>query len=78
MMRMSFSSEADLLSRLRPGVDGLVLRDGRAYGTFLPSVWETLPESLEFLRSLKQKAGLPRDHWSESVEMFRYTTRSIG
>jgi AmmeMemoRadiSam system protein A len=78
MARMSFSSETDLLSQLRPGVDGLLLRDGRANGTFLPSVWESLPESLEFLRSLKQKAGLPRDHWSASVEVFRYTTRSIG
>jgi AmmeMemoRadiSam system protein B/AmmeMemoRadiSam system protein A len=78
MARISFSSETDLLSQLRPGVDGLLLRDGRANGTFLPSVWESLPESLEFLRSLKQKAGLPRDHWSSSVEVFRYTTRSIG
>ncbi len=69
--------EADLLARLRPGVDGLVLEDGFARATFLPDVWEQLPTPREFVRRLKQKAGLPSDHWSSTLRFQRYTARSI-
>ncbi|MCW8841592.1 MAG: AmmeMemoRadiSam system protein A, partial [Gammaproteobacteria bacterium] len=75
---MRFSSEADLLQQLRPGVDGLVLEDGLRRGTFLPSVWEQLPRPELFLRHLKQKAGLPPDYWSETLQISRYTTESFG
>ncbi len=75
---MMFSSEADLLRQLRPGVDGLILEDGPHRGTFLPSVWESLPQPLEFLRNLKMKAGLPADHWSDRVRVYRYQTESFG
>jgi AmmeMemoRadiSam system protein B/AmmeMemoRadiSam system protein A len=71
-------SEAELLSKLRPGIDGLVLRCGSAQATYLPDVWQSLPEPEAFLRTLKQKAGLSPDHWASSVEVFRYTTRAIG
>jgi AmmeMemoRadiSam system protein B/AmmeMemoRadiSam system protein A len=70
-------SEAELLGMLRPGVDGLLLRDGGAQATYLPDVWQSLPEPRGFLRSLKQKAGLSSEHWAPSVEVFRYTTRAI-
>jgi AmmeMemoRadiSam system protein A len=70
-------SEAELLSALRPGVDGLILREGRAAATFLPAVWKSLPEPRAFVRELKQKAGLPRDHWSPAVRLFRYTAEDI-
>lgn len=69
-----FSSEADLLSRIRPGIDGLILQEGFRRGTFLPSVWEELPEKKLFWRHLKMKAGLPADYWSDSLRVFRYTT----
>jgi AmmeMemoRadiSam system protein A len=69
--------EADLLDRIRPGVDGLVLRDGIHQGTFLPTVWEAMPDPSDFLRELKRKAGLPPDGWSESWELLRYTVESI-
>jgi AmmeMemoRadiSam system protein A len=75
---MSFASEEDLLSQLRPGVDGLILRDGRAQATFLPDVWGSLPEPRDFLLQLKKKAGLGPDHWAPTLEVSRYTTRSIG
>lgn len=68
-------SERDLLARLRPGVDGLVLREGVHSATFLPSVWESLPEPRAFLDALRQKAGLPRGHWSGALRFERYTTR---
>ena len=71
------SSESELIDALRPGVDGLVLRDGARQGTFLPSVWESVPEPAEFLRELKQKTGLPVNAWSSSWQVFRYTTESI-
>jgi AmmeMemoRadiSam system protein A len=71
------SSESELIDALRPGVDGLVLRDGARQGTFLPSVWESVPEPAEFLRQLKQKTGLPANAWCSSWQVFRYTTESI-
>ena len=58
---MQFTSEQDLLEQIRPGVDGLILEQGYHRGTFLPSVWQQLPDKREFLRHLKLKAGLPVD-----------------
>ena len=76
---MHFSSEADLIAQLRPGIDGLILEDGAGHrGTFLPSVWETLPQPTEFLRQLKIKAGLPPDYWSDSLRVHRYHTESFA
>jgi AmmeMemoRadiSam system protein A len=74
---MQFASEEELLAQLRPRVDGLILEEGHYRGTFLPSVWEQLPEPREFLRQLKRKAGLPSDYWSERIRVQRYTTESI-
>lgn len=73
---MEFDSEEDLLRQLRPGVDGLLLEAGFNRGTFLPTVWRTLPDARIFLAKLKTKAGLPEDFWSAEVQVRRYTTRS--
>lgn len=70
---MRFSSEADLLSQIRPGVDGLILEEGACRGTFLPSVWDELPGKAEFLEHLRLKAGLPLGYWSDTLRVFRYT-----
>jgi AmmeMemoRadiSam system protein A len=75
---LQFSDEADLVRQIRPGEDGLILEDGPHRGTFLPSVWESLPDPSEFLRQLKHKAGLAADHWSDRVRVFRYRTESFG
>lgn len=69
---MSFYSEEDLLTQLRPNIDGLILQEGSRRGTFLPSVWESLPEPIDFLRHLKQKAGFSSGYWSDSIKVFRY------
>ena len=69
---MHFTSEADALRQLRPHVDGVILTAGRHRGTFLPQVWEQLPEPRLFMAHLKQKAGLPADWWSSDVELQRY------
>ena len=75
---VSFTSEQNLITQLQPGIDGLILEEGRRRGTFLPSVWEQLPEPEEFLRHLKQKAGLAADYWSENIRIYRYRTEMIG
>ena len=76
--RIAFESEQDLLRQIRPKVDGLILTDGNYRGTFLPSVWESLPDAKQFLQHLKRKAGLPANHWSDKLEVWRYTTESFG
>jgi len=75
---MHFSDERSLLEQLRPGVDGLVLRSGSRSGTFLPQVWENIPEPKDFLRQLRLKAGLPANYWSDSLTVERYQTESFG
>lgn len=74
---MQFSSEEDLIRQLRPGIDGLILSDKGHRGTFLPAVWESLPEPRLFLAHLKLKAGLPQDYWSDTLTVQRYTVESI-
>ncbi|MFO1311181.1 MAG: AmmeMemoRadiSam system protein A [Burkholderiales bacterium] len=64
--------EDALLALLRPGIDGVVLECARRRATFLPQVWEQLPDAREFVRALKRKAGLPEDFWSEDVRISRY------
>jgi AmmeMemoRadiSam system protein B/AmmeMemoRadiSam system protein A len=58
---------------LRPHIDGVVFEYGRHRSTFLPQVWEQLPDPDEFLAYLKRKAGLPMDFWAEQVRLSRYT-----
>lgn len=70
--------EADLLARLQPGADGLIIQAAGRRATFLPKVWESLPEPRGFLSALKAKCGLPEDYWSEHVEFLRYTTTSYA
>lgn len=74
---MQFASEQDLLAQIRPGIDGLVLEDKGRRGTFLPSVWEQLPETEVFFSHLKQKAGLPANYWSDTLQISRYTVESF-
>jgi len=73
---MAFTSEQELLSQLRPGVDGIILTEAGNRGTFLPSVWENYPEPASFLSHLKMKAGLPADYWSGTMKIERYKTVS--
>jgi len=69
------TDEADALTRLRPQVDGLILAAGGRRATFLPQVWEQLPEPAVFLARLKQKAGLPAAYWSPELRLWRYTVQ---
>ena len=72
---MSFSSEADALAQLRPDIDGIIFTAGRHRSTFLPQVWEQLPDPATFMAHLKQKAGLPASYWGPNVQLERYTVK---
>ncbi|WP_431066746.1 AmmeMemoRadiSam system protein A [Methylotuvimicrobium sp.] len=74
---IALTSEQDLIDQLRPGIDGLILEEGFKRGTFLPSVWDSLPDPRQFLQHLKQKAGLPPHYWSDSIKISRYTAEII-
>ena len=69
---MEFRSEQDVLERLQPGVDGVILFEGCRRATFLPQVWEQLPEPRAFLGRLKEKAGLAAGHWSGNMMVATY------
>ncbi len=73
-----FESEKELLAKIRPGIDGLLLKEGNRTGTLLPSVWENISDPVEFLQSLKMKAGLNPFYWSDSLTVDYYTTESFS
>ncbi|WP_417224337.1 AmmeMemoRadiSam system protein A [Amphritea sp.] len=78
LIPLSVNSEAELLAALRPGVDGLVLADDGHRATFLPSVWAQLPQPERFVSQLRLKAGLPADHWGDSLRCEVYQAIKIS
>ncbi|NTV71891.1 MAG: AmmeMemoRadiSam system protein A [Azonexaceae bacterium] len=70
-----FTSEADALAQLRPGIDGVIFTAGHRRSTFLPQVWEQLPGPASFMAHLKQKAGLPANYWGSDVHLERYNVK---
>lgn len=77
MTPITFTTEDDLKSKIKPGVDGVVLAYKKKQATFLPSVWEALPTPDEFLGKLKMKMGLAPDFWSPEMRAQRYSTEII-
>jgi len=75
---IDFTDEKDLQGQLQPGIDGLILTDGVHKATFLPSVWEQLPQPEDFLNHLKLKAGLEKNYWSNNIVVLRYQTISFS
>jgi len=70
---LAYASAEELLSILQVGRDGVILRKGVRGATFLPQVWEQLPDPEDFLRHLCSKAGLPADAWrSGDLEVSTY------
>jgi len=70
--RFEVADEDDLVARLRPGIDGLVLDCGGRRATFLPQVWEAIPDPREFVVALKRKAGWSAAFWSPGMNVSRY------
>jgi len=70
---LAFLDGEELSQRLRPGIDGVILHRGEASATFLPQVWEQLPDPAAFLSHLCQKAGLPANDWRRpGLEVMTY------
>jgi AmmeMemoRadiSam system protein A len=65
--------EQRALAQLEPGLHGVTFEYGYHRSTFLPQVWDDLPDVHEFIAHLKQKAGLPPDFWDPDVKLARYT-----
>ncbi len=70
--------ENDFLNQLKPGVDGIVFEYGPHRATFLPQVWEQLPDPHTFLAHLKLKAGLATDFWHPDVLLYRYRVEKFS
>ena len=75
---LAYDRAEDLLGRLRPGVDGVILVYGFQRATFLPQVWERVPDPVQFLGMLCRKAGLPTDAWRTlPLEISTYQVQSF-
>jgi AmmeMemoRadiSam system protein A len=75
---LAFECPEDLLARLRPGIDGVILQLGLQRATFLPQVWEKVPDAPTFLSMLCEKAGLPSTAWRRPETMvYTYQVESF-
>jgi len=76
---LTYEDEDDLVDRLRPGIDGVILQFGRERATFLPQVWEQLPDVELFLDHLSIKAGRDRSAWRhQKPEVYVYQVQSFA
>lgn len=76
--QLFYSDSGDLLNKLRPDVDGVIIKKGYRQSTFLPQVWDQLPEKEEFLTHLCLKAGLGGDAWKkEDLEVSTYQAQAF-
>lgn len=76
-VEINFNGENDLLEKIVPVEDGIIIQDGSHQAVYLPSVWEQLPDKKDFLNSLKLKAGLPAEHFSDTFKAFRFKCEYI-
>jgi AmmeMemoRadiSam system protein A len=75
---LPYSDADDLLKKLRPGIDGVILKKGYHQSTFLPQVWDQLPQKEEFLNHLCLKAGLDGDEWKKgTLEVSTYQAQAF-
>jgi len=76
---LTYGDPSEIPSLLRPKIDGVVLRDGMRRATFLPQVWEKIPEPEEFLNHLCWKMGLPGDYWrTRHLEVLIYRVEEFS
>jgi len=75
---VTFADEADLLRQIRPGEDGLILESEGRRATFLPQVWQSVPDKRHFLSQLLRKAGLPLDTALARCAISRYRVLKFG
>jgi AmmeMemoRadiSam system protein A len=75
---LAATSEAEAAVALRPGIDGVYLEYRGMAATFLPQVWEDLPDPVDFLAALRHKARLPARFWDPAIRLTRYTVEKFG
>jgi AmmeMemoRadiSam system protein B/AmmeMemoRadiSam system protein A len=75
---IAFTDEADLVRKLRPGSDGLIVAAGRRRALFLPQVWSTIPGPRDFLAQLKRKAGIGEDAAGGELRAWRFVAASVS
>jgi AMMECR1 domain-containing protein len=79
MLPLAYRDSADLLAKLRPGRDGVLLERCGLAATFLPQVWEQLPAPEHFLAHLCLKAGLPATAWQDGcLEVKTYQVQAFA
>jgi uncharacterized protein len=70
---LQYKDADDLLSKLRPHIDGVIAKDGLRRATFLPQVWEKIPDPSEFMDNLCYKMGVNHRHWrNKHIDVFIY------
>jgi len=70
---LEYKDADDLISKLRPHIDGVIIKDGLRRATFLPQVWEKLPDPSEFMDNLCYKMGAAHHHWrSKHLDVLTY------
>jgi AmmeMemoRadiSam system protein A len=75
---LSYSDAKDLLNKLRPGIDGVILKKGHYQATFLPQVWEQLPDKRMFLNHLCLKAGMNENEWLKGdLQVYIYQVQAF-
>lgn len=74
---MNFADRSDALAQLRPGIDGVILASRGRRATFLPQVWEQLPDTEQFVRALQRKAGLAEGSWDRDTHLARYQVQAF-
>jgi uncharacterized protein len=76
---LAYGDPEDLLSKLRPHTDGVILRDGFRRATFLPQVWEKIPDKADFLDNLCYKMGAAPDTWRRKrLEVLTYEVEEFS
>ncbi len=75
---VAFNSDTQACAVLRPGVDGLIFEWQGHRSTFLPQVWQQLPDVSRFVGTLKRKAGLPESFWAPDMRWQRYGVRQFS
>ena len=76
-VKLNYTDAADLLKKLNHDL-GLIIKKGMYSATFLPQVWEDLPDKEQFLTHLCLKAGLSGEAWKENLEVYTYKVEKFG
>jgi AmmeMemoRadiSam system protein A len=75
---LEYSDADDLLKKIRPDVDGVIIKKGSYQATFLPQVWEQLPDKKEFFTHLCLKAGMDGNEWKKGIlEVYTYQVQAF-